>query len=111
MQRIQEHRLNLARVIEDDRISGDNRFLAELVTMWIDCKIPRKGGRKYTPEEIATIQEEAEFIENLITSRFAIKTGSLVKNIDKSDGLPVAKIEKDASTIERAAIDSLLGRG
>lgn len=111
MQRIQEHRLNLGKVINDDRISGDNRLLAELVAMWLDCKIPRKGGQPKSSEEIAEAKQESSFLEGLITSRFMTKAGVLMRNIDKSDDLPIAKIERDASTVERAAIDSILGRG
>lgn len=102
--------MKLAKVIDDDRISGDNRFLAELVALWLDCQIPKKGGQPRTQEEIEKSEEAAEFFKNIVTARFINKNGAIVKNIDKTDGKP-AQIEKEATTIERAAIDAALGRG
>lgn len=110
MQRIQEHRLKLAKTIDDDRIGGDNRLLAQMLAMWIDCKIPKRGGQPKTADEIAEAGHEAWVMEKLLLARFVGKNG--IKNIDRDDPeIPVSKLEKEATTISRAAIDDLLGRG
>jgi hypothetical protein len=112
MQRIQEHRLALSRVINDDRIGGDNRFLAELLAMWADCQIPKRGGQPKTPEEIAKAQVDEEFFKTLILARFVSKRGDILKHANKEeDDTLVPKLEKEATALERAAIDELLGRG
>lgn len=82
------------------------------MAMWVDCKTPKRGGRKLTPEEKAEAVHEADFLELIIKSRYVTRNGSITKHADKSaDDLPVPKIEIEANGIERAAIDRILERG
>lgn len=114
MQRIQEHRLALGRIIRDDRTGGDNRLVAELCALLLDAKLPRrkKNQPQYTPEEIEESKRDQELFELLIRSRFTNKRGDIRKHSDyEEDAPPISKVEKEATELERKAIDALLRRG
>lgn len=82
--------------------------------MFLDAKLPKrkKNQPQYTAEEIAESKRDQELIDLVIRNRFTNKRGDIRKHSDTSeDDLPVAKIENEATAIERAALDAILGRG
>lgn len=111
MQRIQEHRIALGRVVRDDRLGADNRLVAELLSMYLDAA-PRKwkrGTPPVTDEEYAASKRDQALFAGLLYSRFISKNGKVFTRADKDEDVPIADIEKEATAIERAAFEAILG--
>jgi hypothetical protein len=99
----------MGKIVRDDRLSGDNRLVAELIAMWVDCMPTRP--QHLSAEQLEVLKHKAEFLEAIIRSRFVTKKGDIYKHLDKNENdPPPATIEGEATAIERAAIDDLLGR-
>jgi hypothetical protein len=83
------------------------------MAMLLDAKLPKrkKSQPAYTAEEIVESKRDQELIDLVIRNRFTNKRGDIRKHSDAEDDLPVAKIENEATAIERAALDAILGRG
>lgn len=113
MQRIQEHRIALGRIIKDDRLSGDNRFIAELMSIFMDSfpKKQKKGQQIPTPEEVEATKQIHELSGALLFSRYIDRSGRVRKHADKDEDTPLADIEKEATAIERSAFEALLRGG
>jgi len=112
VQRLKEHRITLARILKDDRLRGDTRFIAQLGAMYLDAE-PRKvkrGDLPLTQQEIDEARNEKNFIRDLMYAQYIDKRG-MKKNTDVEDDSPTAKIDTEATAIQRAALNDILGRG
>lgn len=103
----------MGRITKDDRLGADNRLIAELLSLYLDAA-PRKW-KKGTPpvstEEYEYAKQNQTLFRDLLYSRFITKSGRIRTNADKDADVPLADIEREATALERAAFDAILGRG
>lgn len=108
MIRIKEHRSAMAKILGDDRLSPNRRFLAEMIALYLDADQPARKNNGVTidtskPFDAVQGAADKKFFQNVIIAQFG--NAKNIQWLDSQD--PDGTYEPPTERIEREAIDTL----